>query len=48
MTDETYWDRLSDEYAAHTPDIIGETVHPQGPITMDDVIGFLAGRRPRT
>ncbi|OZG62581.1 hypothetical protein BHAP_2055 [Bifidobacterium hapali] len=44
MTNETDWDKLSDEYAEHTPDIIGETIRPQRAITMDDIDDIFAGR----
>ncbi|KAA8824218.1 hypothetical protein EMO92_08830 [Bifidobacterium reuteri] len=45
MTTETDWDKLSDEYFEHTPDIIGETIRPQKAITMDDLDDIFA-RRP--
>ncbi|KAB5606873.1 ribbon-helix-helix protein, CopG family [Bifidobacterium jacchi] len=44
MTNETDWDKLSDEYAKHTPGIIGETIRPQRAITMDDIDDIFAGR----
>ena len=44
MTNETDWDKLSDEYAEHTPDIIDETIRPQRSITMDDLDDIFAGR----
>jgi hypothetical protein len=48
MTNETNmdidWGKVSDDYAAHTPAIIGTTIHPNRAITMNDLDDIFAGR----
>lgn len=44
MNTQTDWAKLSDEYAAHTPETIGETIHPNRPISMADIDDIFAGR----
>lgn len=44
MTAENEWDRLSDDYAARTPGITGDTIRPDRAITMDDLDDIFAGR----
>ncbi|KFJ05091.1 hypothetical protein [Bifidobacterium subtile] len=48
MTNETNmdidWGKVSDDYAAHLPAIIGAIIHRHRAITMDDLDDIFAGR----
>lgn len=44
MTDEKTWDKLSDYYAGHTPEIIREIQVPDRALTADDLDDIFAGR----
>lgn len=52
MNTQSDWAKLSDEYAEHTPETIGKTIHPNRPISMADIDDIFAGRplaeKPRT
>ena len=44
MAGNDEWSELSDSYAEHTPQIIGEVIHPSGTLTASDLNDIFAGR----